>query len=107
MKKQLLIMIAICLLLSGNKLFAQRYFTEIFSSADSTQDVIYGQNYVWPSSSLIQLKMDVYEPTGDTASTRPLIIMMHAGSFLVKGGSGNQLPFGNKSDSCMVEMCQQ
>jgi dienelactone hydrolase len=107
MKKQLLIITVICLLLAGNKLFAQRYFTEIFSSTDSTQNIVYGQNYVWPSSALIPLKMDVYEPTGDTASVRPLIIMMHAGSFLPPGGAGNQLPFGTKSDSCMVEMCQQ
>jgi hypothetical protein len=49
--------------------------------------------------------MDVYEPMNDTVSDRPLIILMHAGSFLPKGV--NQLPFGNKNDSSLVEMCKQ
>jgi len=53
----------------------------------------------------VPLRMDVYSPEGDTLSKRPLIILMHAGSYLPKGF--NQLPFGNKEDSCMVEMCKQ
>src|SRR5690348_13944228 len=107
MRKHLHTIMLLFMLALSNQLFAQRYFTEIFSSADSTPNVVYGQDYsvLTGSPVLSNLRMDVYEPAGDTAAMRPLIILMHAGSFLPK--DINTLPFGNKSDSCMVEMCQQ
>ncbi len=42
----------------------------------------------------ITLSMDVYEPEGDTASRRPVVVLEHGGSFV----------FGNKSD--MAQWCE-
>jgi carboxylesterase type B len=49
--------------------------------------------------------MDVYTPTGDTETDRPLIVYLHTGSFLPR--YINQLPTGSKSDSATVEMCRR
>ncbi|RQH23326.1 hypothetical protein D5R40_30395 [Okeania hirsuta] len=49
--------------------------------------------------------MDVYQPMGDTVGSRPLVILMHPGSFLPKGI--NTLPFGDRKDSAIVEMCMR
>lgn len=88
-----------------------RYQDRVFTDVKVTSNVTYGWNHTvlgWggtPPLPVDSLKMDVYEPMNDTAAERPLIIMMHAGSFLPKGI--NQLPFGNKNDSSIVEMCTQ
>lgn len=42
----------------------------------------------------VTLSMDVYEPEGDTASRRPVVVLEHGGSFV----------FGNKSD--MAQWCE-
>ncbi len=84
-----------------------RYLDEVFSSTTVTADVVYGQNVtvITGSPALDVLKMDFYEPTGDTASTRPLIIYIHTGSFLPNPLNGQCT--GDKSDSASVEMCKR
>ena len=52
---------------------AGRYSTEIFSGV-SLDSVVYSTPY--------SLKMDIYQPTGDTLSARPLILLAHGGSFI-------------------------
>jgi dienelactone hydrolase len=47
--------------------------------------------------------MDVYEPSGDTASVRPLVLVLHTGSFLPAVMNGQ--PTGGRKDSAVVEMC--
>lgn len=59
-----------------------RYKDMIFSNVTKTSNVTYGAYAVD--------KLDIYEPTGDTASMRPLIILAHGGSFY--GGSKTQDP---------------
>ncbi|CAN5116488.1 hypothetical protein BH09BAC1_BH09BAC1_15220 [soil metagenome] len=85
---------------------AQRYQTEVFTNVTMTPNVKYGENFSDLSGpyTLIDLLMDVYEPTGDTLSKRPVILLFHAGSFLPKGPF---LPFGDKRDSLMIEMATQ
>jgi len=61
-----------------------RYANDVFTNFTVTSNVIYGQNNTW-SGAANQLKLDVYEPTGDTELARPLIIWVHGGSFI--GGS--------------------
>jgi carboxylesterase type B len=96
--KRILLTSAICYLTSY-VLFSQhcgtlRYDTEIFPAVTKTADVVYGQNLDLNNSMKV-LKMDVYEPTGDVASQRPLIIFAHGGSFI--GGS--------KADADQVNLC--
>ncbi len=44
----------------------------------------------------LELKMDIYTPEGDGTSSRPLLLMMHGGSFL----------FGNKNEKGQTEWCR-
>ncbi|MDB5283918.1 MAG: hypothetical protein JWO06_2993 [Bacteroidota bacterium] len=55
-----------------------RYYNSIFSSGTST--VTYGRAMEWDSS-YIDMKVDVYQPTGDNFAHRPLMIFAFGGSF--------------------------
>lgn len=68
-----------------------RYKTEIFDDYSVSSDVLYGSNTnIYNIEE--ELFMDVYEPIGDTASQRALIIFAHGGSFVL----------GDKADTGMV-----
>ncbi len=75
---------------------AGRYSTEIFTAVNVTSAVNYGQNTTFSGANQ-NLVMDIYQPTGDTETARPLIIWVHGGSFI--GGS--------KSDADVVALSQQ
>ncbi|MBA3649466.1 MAG: T9SS type A sorting domain-containing protein [Chitinophagales bacterium] len=86
--------------------FAQhRYVDPIFSGTQITSNITYGQNISVLLGGMQDLKMDVYEPVGDTLAQRPLIVYMHPGDFLpiVCNGGVN----GDLHDSAVVEMCKQ
>ncbi len=110
MKKNLL-KIAVMSLLAGSTFtaYSQRYLTEVFPTSSITADVIYGTNISIitgaPASS--DLKMDVYEPAGiaDPLTARPMVIVMHTGSYLPPIYNGQ--PTGSRKDSTVAEMCRQ
>ncbi len=54
---------------------------------------------------VMDLKMDVYEPTGDHLNERPVVIFIHTGIFLPP--VINQSPLGEKTDSAAVELCKR
>ncbi len=58
-----------------------RFHNFVFSGSTITSNIPYGKNLKYDGTSQ-ELLMDIYQPTGDTASKRPLIIMAHGGSFL-------------------------
>lgn len=68
-----------------------RYETPLFDEVEVSSDIIYGAN-TNIYNIVEDLKMDVYEPIGDTVSDRALIIFAHGGSFVV----------GDKADPSMV-----
>src|SRR5688572_32059147 len=110
MKKDLRLLSAICCLAISASCFAQtgpRYLSETFTSVVVTSSVTYGNNISvlsgTPASSA--LIMDVYEPAGDVLTARPLIIVLHAGSFLPAVANG--LAVGKKTDSAVVNMCMR
>lgn len=70
-----------------------RFFSNIFNQTNATIDIQYGQNTTVGGAS-VNLLADVYEPVGDVATHRPLIILMHGGSFIS----------GDKSD--MTQICE-
>jgi acetyl esterase/lipase len=108
MKKTLQLLIASFLFLTSVTGFAQRYMTEVFSSATVTSDITYANNFtIFPTGvpTAQDLKMDIYEPSGDALDMRPLIIYLHTGSFIP--AVANQNPTGGKTDSTAVEMCMQ
>lgn len=73
-----------------------RYLSEVFSSVDIDTSIQFGEA-VNDTGLLMQLKMDVYEPNGDTEMNRPLLIFCHQGGFSM----------GTKSDSDMVLFCTE
>ena len=65
-----------------------RYLDEVFENVIITEDVVYGNAPDLPFIFLfewntidIDLDMDIYEPEGDTLTSRPVIIFIHAGTF--------------------------
>lgn len=79
-----------------------RYATDVFTSFTKTSDIVYGENKTAaaansnPAGANTILTLDFYEPTGDTETARPLIILAHGGSFV----------FGTKMDYDMEYMCK-
>jgi len=88
-----------------------RYVDEIFTDVTVTSDVTYAANVTvittlqgYPPMALPQ-NMDVYSPTGDTETNRPLIIYLHTGNFLPQYLNGGAT--GNKDDYAAVEICSR
>lgn len=108
MKKNLLFLLFLVAVCCG-ALQAQpvRYLDEIFSTVKVDSNVVYGQNksYLSGFNATQNLLMDVYRPDGDTATNRPVVILMHAGSFLP--GSVTGFTFADKYEHCIVEMCER
>jgi poly(3-hydroxybutyrate) depolymerase len=73
-----------------------RYAFDFFQNFTLSSNIVYGQNTSWNGAST-SLKLDVYQPTGDTETKRPMIIFVHGGSFIA----------GTKTDGDMVTMCQR
>lgn len=105
--KRILRNLAVIGIVAAAPVSAQRYLTEQFAAVDVASNVIYGSNFsVLTGAPVLQpLAMDVYTPTGDTETNRPLIVYIHTGSFLPR--YVNNLPTGAKTDSATVEMCRR
>lgn len=61
-----------------------RYRDEVFSAVATTSNLVYG-SAVGATGSAQDLKLDLYQPTGDANAKRPAIVWVHGGSF--KSGS--------------------
>jgi acetyl esterase/lipase len=59
---------------------AERYVDEVFSSVTVTSNLAYGQA-IDEFGQLETLRLDVYRPTGDTLTSRPVVIFVHGGGF--------------------------
>ena len=108
MKTHLLKYIAIFLIFIGLNANAQtRYIDNIFDSVTVTSNVAYGQNISIMPLLLGQppvmdtLLCDIYEPKNDTLADRPVIVLIHTGSFLPPVLNGQ--PTGSKTDNSIVE----
>lgn len=58
-----------------------RYLSEIFTSVDTTADLQFGFNTTF-SGNPQNLFLNVYEPSSDTLSQRPVIFVAYGGSFI-------------------------
>jgi hypothetical protein len=72
-----------------------RYDQEVFTAVDTSLNVTYGANLDYTGANYV-LQMDIYEPSGDTLSQRPLIIFAHGGSFIA----------GDKANGDQVDLCR-
>ncbi len=71
-----------------------RYVDRVFASVDVTRDVVYG-SAVFEDGVRRDLHLDMYEPHGDTATQRPVIIYMHGG-FFAFGDQGEGATVGDE-----------
>ena len=108
--KKILLLLTFTLLLFNNDIIAQeRYLDEVFENIEISSDVVYGNNVsIFPTllgqvPSTQDLLMDIYSPEGDTETSRPVVIMLHTGSFLPPGLNGQAT--GGKTDNAIVEQC--
>ena len=111
------------LVICVNLAWAQnRYLDEVFTTVDTTANVVYGVNYGILSGTPIPtgmtvvidtlgntyteppLAMDVYEPNGDTLTERPLVIHLHTGTFLPL--IHNTSPTGSRADYATTQFCE-
>jgi hypothetical protein len=89
---------------------AQRYLTPQFSAVTKTT-IVYGYNatvltYSVPTiaQAVTQpLAADVYTPTGDTQTDRPVVVYWHSGNFLPTPQNGGVN--GKRDDLTAVEVC--
>lgn len=88
MKKIYTLLAGIAVLCASQNLNAQctggRYHDFVFSAHTLTSNITYGAN-LSASGANTTLRLDVYQPTGDLNTSRPLVIIAHGGSFV--GGS--------------------
>ncbi|HEX8516713.1 MAG TPA: T9SS type A sorting domain-containing protein [Bacteroidia bacterium] len=75
--------------------FGGRYHNYVFPTHTLTSNVQYGSN-VKHNNTNFNLMLDIYEPQGDAAQNRALVIVAHGGSFV--GGS--------KTGSDVVQLCK-
>lgn len=59
-----------------------RFDQPIFQNVDISSNIVYG-NAIDYQSQAMDLKMDIYQPQGDTMQQRPLIIFAFGGSFIM------------------------
>jgi len=57
-----------------------RYRDQVFSNVSITSDLKYGQAPD-ANNNPVDLKLDLYQPTGDTQTLRPALVWVHGGSF--------------------------
>jgi acetyl esterase/lipase len=57
-----------------------RYRDQVFSAVTTTNDITYG-SAPGADGNPVALKLDLYQPTGDTAATRPAVVWVHGGGF--------------------------
>ena len=99
MKKYLTILI--CLLALANiyaqtSCSSQRYQTAIFSQVTKTDGIKFATADPYGIIDQQDLLLDIYQPTGDTLSKRPVIIYAYGGGFLI--GTRNQPPIPYYAD---------
>lgn len=68
-----------------------RYSDQIFTDFDLNADIVYGNNVTWNNSGSVDVELDVYEPTGDTETARPLLIFIHGGTFIAGSKEGSDV----------------
>lgn len=92
MKKFLLPLIVLALCYRAD---AQRYLTEVFDQVQMTGNVLYGEA-LSAEDTLANLALDIFEPVGDTEELRPLMVLVHGGSFVG----------GDRRDPLMMALCE-
>ena len=70
----------------------QRYVDSVFSSVTTEAGVQYGASVPFGSTMSAPLLLDLYQPVGDTASARPVLVWVHGGGFVSGTRTDGQIP---------------
>jgi len=96
-KYQSIIILSILFIFSDVK-SQMRYRHEIFDEVIKTENVVYANAPDLPFLFLFEwnttdtdLDMDIYEPSGDTLTNRPVIIFLHSGSFFTGSNEADDM----------------
>ncbi len=73
-----------------------RYLDEVFSTVARTNDIVFGQAVNITTGQMETLKLDLYQPSGDTEPYRAAFVWVHPGGFVQ----------GDKGDPKIVERCE-
>ncbi|TGE12433.1 alpha/beta hydrolase [Hymenobacter elongatus] len=73
-----------------------RYHQPVFPAITTRTDVVFGSAVTYTGTTQT-LRMNIYEPTGDTVRRRPVLIFAHGGGFVS----------GSKTDQDVTELCQR
>ena len=108
--------LALGVLVSVSATAQERYLDEIFTDVNVSPGLTYGQGiYVFASN--VEdfvlsgfpieggLKMDVYQPDGDTETARAVVIVLHTGNFLPR--YFNKSTTGSRQDKSVVTLCNK
>lgn len=74
-----------------------RYASELFAGVTTTANLAYGSSTPSGAGAPATLRLDLFEPAGDTASNRPLVVLVHGGGFIS----------GNRNDANLVELARR
>ena len=79
--KKLTLVICVSLVLLVNAAFAQNYTTKQFGLQITKTNIVYGTatNYLGATDTL---KLDIYKPTGNPNTQRPMLILNHGGAWV-------------------------
>jgi acetyl esterase/lipase len=69
-----------------------RYRDTVFDTVTTTSNVSYG-SAADQQGAPVDLKLDVYQPAGDTAAARPAIVWVHGGSFSTGDKTSGEIVF--------------
>lgn len=68
----------------------RRYVDLVFDRVQRSNDLVYGTAVDKPTGRRVDLKLDLYEPAGDTAAARPVFVFLFGGGFVA--GNKEQEP---------------
>ena len=121
--KKILLPFLSCIAILGSTYAQDRYIDEVFPDVSVETDINYGMNfsviaasagvpYVPTGSDLDgdgvadipALNFDLFQPVGDTETERPLVIVLHTGTFAPIIYNGN--PTGMRQDPATTMICQ-
>lgn len=71
---------------------AVRFRDTVFTATASQVGIQYGASVPFGGSTPAPLLLDLYEPTGDTASRRPALVWIHGGGFVSGTRTDGQIP---------------
>lgn len=116
MKKIIFTFLSCVAILGSSHAQNQRYVDEVFTDFTVDANIVYGTNlsvigasqgvpYIpTGTNGVAALEFDLYQPDGDTETERPLVIVLHTGTFAPIIYNGN--PTGMRQDLATTAICQ-